>query len=151
MTGVQTCALPISAFNGSIGSLTRVGTQVIAWLCQVPPPLPPNVAHGVQPQASTGDLVTTTPPVVNVAGNWHDSDGFTYTFEQKGSEFSYTQSQNGAQVGTGEGTIAGNTMHYKFQSGDSAGGCIGQVSADNQSISGTCSSGDQNWPFSITR
>src|SRR6187399_284002 len=46
--------------------------------------------------------------VPNIAGDWRDSDGYSFTFSQDGKTFAYNAFLNGKQVGTGAGTLTGN-------------------------------------------
>lgn len=89
------------------------------------------------------------------AGTWRDDDGFIYRFTLTGTLVGYTQelAADGAQVGSGRGTIAGRTLTYRYLD-DRTGGtgtCRGELAIDGQSIAGRCASGGGGWPFRIER
>jgi hypothetical protein len=86
-----------------------------------------------------------------IAGDWVDTDGFTYRFSQDGAKISYLQLQNDAQVGTGTGEFDGARLTYTYQAGTDSGQCTGQLAPDGTRIEGSCSSGGHSWQFSITR
>jgi len=93
------------------------------------------------------------PGEVNIAGAWHDTEGYTYDVAQDGAAFSYRFFLGGAEIGRGAGTIAGSRMTYSFEANDrsAAGTCEADVAADARTIRGTCRDGADRWPFTIER
>jgi hypothetical protein len=94
------------------------------------------------------------PPAESIAGLWRDDDGFTYHFHRSGNRIRYTQVQvsDGAEVGSGAGTISGRTLQYHYVDGAGAGGrCVATLAPRGDTISGTCTSGVHSWPFAIVR
>jgi len=117
-----------------------------------PKPLPVSTA-GASP-ASTEPLAQSTAAAdgPSIAGAWHDSDGYAYTFHQDGDAFTYKVSLKGQPAGSGAGTIAGNRLSYRYTQPDgSQGTCEGEVSANGQTISGKCRDGTATWEFAIQR
>ena len=125
---------------------------------------PPVVVNDVPAQSGKGDAVsptkpsadpqTSTAPVAalpDLAGDWHDGDGYTYAVSQHGGAIDYIQRQNGANVGTGTGTLIGHTMHYTWEGGGNKGSCFATVADDVRSFAGTCTDGTSRWPFRVDR
>jgi hypothetical protein len=91
--------------------------------------------------------------VPNIAGDWRDSDGYSFTFSQDGKTFAYNAFLNGKQVGTGAGTLTGNRLVYHFTdtANGNQGDCEGDVATDGKTIRGTCGDGSARWDFAIER
>jgi len=89
----------------------------------------------------------------NIAGAWHDDEGYRYTFIQDGSTFSYAMLRDGTQVGRGVGTIAGTHLRYRYVDDGSGneGTCEADVAADAKAIKGSCTDGTTTWAFVIAR
>ena len=135
-------------FLGAVGFVTAV-----MMAGGDPDPAPDRQASPDQP--STQAPVQTAPAsaTANIAGAWHDADGYSYAVVQHGDAFSYTFANAGAQVGRGAGTIAGNHMTYSFANDDGStrGTCEADVAADARAIKGSCSDGPSTWTFIIER
>lgn len=101
----------------------------------------------------TGSGATAATGVVDIAGAWHDSDGYSYDVRQDGGTFSYTFARGGATIGRGAGTMTGSRLTYSFVNDDhsSEGTCDGEVTPDRRMIRGTCRDGPDSWPFAIER
>jgi len=88
----------------------------------------------------------------DIAGAWHDSDGYQYAFRQDGDAFTYKVSLKGKSAGRGAGTISGNRLNYRYTQPDgSQGSCEGELAAAGRTISGKCRDGSDTWDFSIER
>ena len=124
------------------GAIGHEGVQIIGWLLQDMPLLPPQGSDAAVAEPVRGG---------DINGTWTDSDGFTYVFTQDGGDFSYSQRRDGAEVGTGTGRIVGGQLTYRYSSGQDAGTCTGQLGPDGDHIDGTCTSGGDSWKFGIWR
>jgi len=103
------------------------------------------------PVAVAGSLPTVP---ASLTGEWGDEDGYSYVVRNPpgSTEFGYTVSRAGNDVGAGAGLIQGRVLKYQFRNLDgNAGYCGAEVAADGQSIAGTCTSGTGSWPFRVTR
>ena len=91
--------------------------------------------------------------VPNIAGEWRDSDGYSFTISQDGKTFAYNAFLNGRQVGTGAGTMTGTRLTYHFTdtANGNEGDCEADVAADAKTIRGTCGDGSTRWNFAIER
>jgi len=107
---------------------------------------PPAPSASGTPSGSTGEAP-------NIAGAWHDDEGYRYTFIQDGGTFSYTMLRDGNQVGRGVGTIAGTHLRYRYVDDGSGneGTCEADVAADTKAIKGSCTDGSTTWAFVIAR
>ena len=107
------------------------------------------------PEPSPSETATARPAdraVGDLTGRWHDNDGYVYDVTSAGTAFSYQQRQNGVAVGSGQGTLDGRTLRYRYTVADGGGGeCKAIVAGDANSMSGTCTSGAQSWPFFVER
>ena len=97
------------------------------------------------------DPAAYTAAVADVAGAWHDDDGYSYVIAQDGERFSYNQFKDGAAVGTGAGQIDGRRLTYSFSSGADRGSCRGELEPGDASIAGICTMGANSWPFRVLR
>jgi len=106
-----------------------------------------------QPTPSQATPSQPSPPAADITGGWQDTDGFTYHFTRDGAAIAYIQYHANQRVGAGEGTIEGNALTYSFQDekGGSSGNCTATVAPNGRAISGTCTRGGTNWPFTIIR
>ena len=89
----------------------------------------------------------------NVAGAWHDSDGYRYLFDQQGRQFQYRVMQGANQLSTGRGRIEGRTLRYAYSGDGGNGSCEGDLAAGDAMISGRCNDAEtgKSWPFQIDR
>ncbi len=127
----------------------------------IPPGPGPTASDTPDPEPSdtpsARPSATVTPPVrdadtADLSGRWHDNDGFFYDVTAYGNVFAYVQYLNGVKVGSGQGSVNGRTLHYGFLSTQAgAGQCDAIVATDDQSISGSCTSGGPRWQFFIER
>lgn len=138
-------AQPMAATSAAVAAETMADDtiSVLAFICKQLPKAP-------DPFPGLLWSAAVAPPDA-IDGDWVDTDGFTYKFSQSGSRVTYLQLQNNAQVGAGAGEFDGVKLSYTYQTASDAGQCSGQLAPDGKRIDGTCSSGGQNWPFSITR
>ena len=114
-----------------------------------PSPAPtPSVASA----AAISDPAPTT-GTPEIAGGWHDSDGYRYAMQQKGTTFSYVSTLKGERTSSGEGSIAGDRLRYAYRNEATAdaGTCTGRFSPDRQAIDGKCGNGTDEWGFRIER
>ena len=112
---------------------------------ETPAPVPTGTGAPVETVSASG--------TANIAGAWHDADGYSYAVVQNGNAFSYTFASGGAQIGRGTGTIAGTHMTYSFANDDGStrGTCEADVASDARAIKGRCSDGPSAWTFIIER
>ena len=112
-----------------------------------------NAANGVPPEASSAVPAADPeiPVAVDVSGTWVDADGYQYLFEQKGTQYSFRQLKDGAEVGSGEGGLVGNSFNHKFTSAFGEGRCAGLVSGMGTIASGTCTNGPDTWDMRVVR
>jgi len=106
--------------------------------------------------ASPAPIVTSASAGVagkDLTGSWRDTDGFTYQITVEGTRFAYTQLLDGTPVGTGEGTVSGRQLRYRYIDArtEDSGTCSGLVSMDGGTIDGNCSNGEDQWGFQIVR
>ncbi len=87
-----------------------------------------------------------------LAGNWIDGEGNRFEFSQDGRGYRFDQYQGGKKVGEGKGELKGRHFVHSFRHNlFGTGLCEGDVSTDGQTSSGRCQSGDDSWPFVVTR
>jgi hypothetical protein len=90
--------------------------------------------------------------IPDIAGAWHDTDGYSYALHQDGDAFTYKVSLKGETAGRGAGTIAGSRLTYRYTQVDGGQGtCEGKVAASGRTISGRCRDGSAEWQFVIER
>jgi hypothetical protein len=102
-------------------------------------------------RAATG--MTTQLTIANIAGQWDDeNDAYHYVITQDAASFTYAATENGADRGTGKGTVIGQKLFYTFQNGSLTGQCSATVIADGNRIGGSCrtNSGD-SFSFNLRR
>jgi hypothetical protein len=106
------------------------------------------------PSAPAPEVAAAAEAAIQIAGNWHDDDGYTYLFQQNGDQFQYRMALNGAEQSSGSGTVDGRTLTYRYAGGDgNYGSCSGVLSDDGSAIAGQCqdTATGQSWPFQIKR
>lgn len=101
----------------------------------------------------SGESTATAGPIVaaNVAGTWHDDDGWRFRFTQQARRIRYEALHNGKPAGTGEGTLQGRALHYRFddtETGD-RGSCEATLSEDGRTIEGSCRSDGGGAPWNL--
>ena len=114
---------------------------------------PARTPASVPPETPTPVATAPLSGTANIAGAWHDADGYSYAVVQNGNAFSYTFAYGGTQIGRGAGTIAGTHLTYSFENDDesSRGTCEADVASDARAIKGSCSDGPSTWAFIIER
>jgi hypothetical protein len=117
----------------------------------------PEPSAGASGDVAAGNASTTADPAAtgtaDLSGMWHSSDGFAYRVTIEGNRFAYTELFEGDQVGTGEGTIEGRRLRYRYINERTLdrGECNALLSADRTAIDGTCGNGEDEWGFRIER
>lgn len=141
-------------FGGAV--LTATGKPEVARTEPVPGATPssdsaPDPSPLVPTETPAPSVAATAAP--DIAGAWHDADGYQYLFRQKGAAFDYESRKDGKRTGSGSGTLSGDRMTYRYHDDATAddGNCTAQVAADRRSIEGKCSSGGSTWDFRIDR
>jgi hypothetical protein len=107
------------------------------------------------PEPETARATVTPGPngVGDISGAWRDSDGYRYTVQQSGGVFSYISTLAGERTSSGEGTITGNRLNYKYRNEATAdsGTCTGRLAADGRALDGKCGNGLAEWGFHLER
>ncbi|ATY31761.1 hypothetical protein [Sphingomonas psychrotolerans] len=114
-----------------------------------PDPTPP------VPEANLAPAATSPSPqgIGDISGAWRDSDGYRYAVQQNAAAFSYISTLDGQRTSSGEGTITGNRLNYKYRNEATAdsGTCTGRLAADAKAIDGKCGNGMAEWGFHLER
>lgn len=128
-------------------SVAREGREAVA------EPEPHASPSGTPSASRTGEPSTAPKSASDLAGRWHDDDGYVYDVRVAGTALSYDVFRAGVRMGQGQGTIAGDRLDYAYtdaQFGD-GGKCTASVARDRKRIAGTCTEGGQRWGFAIVR
>lgn len=140
-------------FLGAIGFGTSMFVATGSPKAQVAPTPAPSASgtpSDAPTPAATGGIAT-----ADIAGAWHGDDGWRFRFTQQATQIGYESLHNGKPAGTGEGTIEGRALRYRFvdtESGDQ-GRCEGTLSGDGRTVKGKCQSdgGGAPWDLWIQR
>ncbi|MDR0779268.1 MAG: hypothetical protein LBF16_01030 [Pseudomonadales bacterium] len=99
---------------------------------------------------SQGCTADCSPPD-RLTGTWHDDEGYTFLFQQNGTQFQYRMMQGGNEQGSGSGNIDEQTLHYSYDAG--AGNCDAVLGNNNKTIIGTCKDAatGESWPFQLQK
>lgn len=106
----------------------------------------PSASPAAAPSAAASPIQT-----ADISGEWHGDDGWRFRFTQQASRIRYDALHNGKPAGTGEGTLQGHALRYRFddtESGD-RGSCEAVLSEDGRTIEGKCRSDGGGTPWDL--
>lgn len=136
-------------FLGAIGFGTSIFVATGSPKAQtVPTPAP---SASATPSDAPTPVATGRVATPDIAGDWHGDDGWRFRFTQQVTQIRYESLHKGKPAGTGEGTIEGRALRYRFvdtESGD-RGRCEGTLSEDGRTVKGTCQSDGGGTPWDL--